>query len=73
MRAELVESAQAARAAQGIDTATPVAQVLVEWRHTAEIYADPELLAELTRDRDGDAGPVPCPRPGDGQEQDPFR
>jgi hypothetical protein len=56
--AELVEVAQAS---QALNTVIPVAQVLVEWRHTAEVYADPQLLEELTRERGGDAGPVPCP------------
>ncbi len=27
----------------------PQAHVIAEWRHTAEVYADPELLATLAR------------------------
>ena len=57
----LGELTQVAVASRGLDTVAPVAQVLAEWRHTAEIYADPQLLAELTRDRGGDGGPVTCP------------
>jgi len=41
---------------------TLVEQNITEWRATAEIYADPALLARLTRPHDGeDAGPVPPP------------
>ncbi|WP_306320433.1 MULTISPECIES: hypothetical protein [unclassified Streptomyces] len=58
MLGELTEVATASR---DLDTVTPIAQVLTEWRHSAEIYADPDLLVELTRERGGDAGPVPCP------------
>lgn len=36
--------------------------VVAAWQHTAEIYADPELFAKLTRPLDDvDYGPVPCP------------
>jgi hypothetical protein len=36
--------------------------VVAAWQHTAEIYADPELYAILTRQDDGiDYGPVPQP------------
>lgn len=39
-----------------------VETVVAAWQHTAEIYADPELYARLTRDLDGtDYGPVPPP------------
>jgi hypothetical protein len=48
-------------AARSIESVAPVAQVLIEWRHTAEVYADPDLYAALTRDRGGDAGAVPLP------------
>lgn len=48
------------RAAEDIDNLAPVAQLIREWRTSAEIYADPELLAVLTRDAD-DLGPVTEP------------
>jgi hypothetical protein len=48
------------RAAEDIDNLAPVAQLMREWRTSAEIYADPELLAALTRDAD-DLGPVTEP------------
>lgn len=38
-----------------------VAQVIVEWKATAAIYADPALVEELTRPLDDDFGPVPAP------------
>jgi hypothetical protein len=48
------------RAALDIDNFAPVAQLITEWKHTAEVYADPTLLAVLTRPAD-DFGPVPAP------------
>jgi len=52
--------ALSAGAAMGNNAAVEV--VVAEWRSTAEIYADPELFARLTRPLDGtDYGPVPPP------------
>jgi hypothetical protein len=42
-------------------TPEEVAQLLTEWRHTAEIYANPDLHHILTRRDTGDAGEVPRP------------
>lgn len=39
----------------------PVLTLISQWRNTAEIYADPELLAILKSPRGGDFGPVPRP------------
>jgi hypothetical protein len=36
--------------------------LVAAWRSTAEIYADPELHAELTKPLDGDFGPVREPK-----------
>ena len=36
-------------------------QVIVEWKATATIYADPVLVEELGRSLDGDFGPVRAP------------
>lgn len=58
LAAELVATL---RAAVSIDNLSPVAQLLVEWRHTAEIYADPLLYAAATRVLGDDGGPVPNP------------
>jgi hypothetical protein len=56
----LVEFVETLRGAQDLDTLAPVTQLVTEWRHTAEVHADPTLLAALTKDAD-DFGPVPEP------------
>ena len=38
-----------------------LAQVLVEWKATAAVYADPALVEEATRSLEADLGPVPAP------------
>jgi hypothetical protein len=48
------------RASQEFDTYAPVTQLINEWRHTAEAFADPDVLAALRRPAD-DHGPVPEP------------
>lgn len=45
-------------AAVSVDNMSPIAQLLIEWRHTAEVHADPELHALLTAPRGEDHGPV---------------
>ncbi len=40
-----------ATAAADLDNWSSVSQLLTEWRHTAEIYSDPELHAALTTRR----------------------
>ncbi len=52
-----------ASAAVSVGNTAAVTQLLAEWRHTAEIYADPDLHRALTTQELGDFGPVP--RPGD--------
>ncbi|WP_406318768.1 hypothetical protein OHA77_15260 [Streptosporangium sp. NBC_01639] len=59
MLAELVD---VARGAVALENLAPIALLLVQWRHSAEIHADPALLALLTREPDGDLGPAPMPR-----------
>ncbi|MBB4939667.1 hypothetical protein FHR32_003972 [Streptosporangium album] len=59
MLAELVDIA---RGAVALENLAPIALLLAQWRHSAEIYADPALLALLTREPDGDLGPAPMPR-----------
>jgi hypothetical protein len=56
--AELVDTA---RGAVALDNLTPIALLLTQWRHSAEVYADPELLAAVTREPEGDLGPAPMP------------
>jgi hypothetical protein len=48
-------------ASEELGSPAPVLQVITEWRHTAEIYADPELLAALRSEVVGDFGAVPEP------------
>ena len=48
-------------ASEELGSPAPVLQVITEWRHTAEIYADPELLAALRSEVVGDFGAVPDP------------
>jgi hypothetical protein len=59
---DLVTVAQGAAA---LGNLAPVAVLLTQWRHSAEVYADPALLEILTREPEGDLGPVPRP-PGEG-------
>jgi hypothetical protein len=58
MATEFLETASAAAA---VNNMAPISQLLVEWRHTAEVYSDPELYARLSRANEGDHGPVPRP------------
>jgi hypothetical protein len=58
---ELVDVAQGAAA---LGNLAPVAVCLAQWRHSAEVYADPVLLDILTRETEGDLGPV-APPPDD--------
>ncbi|MFI9328498.1 hypothetical protein ACIGZJ_13245 [Kitasatospora sp. NPDC052868] len=57
----LSELVDTARGAVALDNLAPIALLLTQWRHSAEIYADPALHAILTREPDGDLGPVPMP------------
>jgi hypothetical protein len=60
---ELVEELVATlQAAVSIDNLCPVSQLLVEWRHTAEIYADPVLYKAATRVLSDDGSLVPLPQ-----------
>jgi fermentation-respiration switch protein FrsA (DUF1100 family) len=49
-------------AAAAMDNSAALEGFIAGWRSTAEVYADPELYAILTREHDkGDYGPVPPP------------
>ncbi|MET8334715.1 hypothetical protein ABZV14_19120 [Streptosporangium canum] len=54
----LSELVDTARGAAALDNLTPIALLLTQWKHSAEIYADPALFAILTREPDGDLGSV---------------
>jgi hypothetical protein len=56
--ADLVRVAQGAAALENL---SPIAVLLTRWRHTAEVHSDPALLEILTREPEGDFGPVPAP------------
>lgn len=60
VRAFVVELVDTLRAADALENFAPVVQVITEWRHTAEVHADPELAARI-RKSDGDHGAVPEP------------
>ncbi|MFF2656466.1 hypothetical protein ACFVUH_03785 [Kitasatospora sp. NPDC058032] len=60
--AELIgELVDVARGPVALDNLAPIALLLTQWRHTAEVHADPALYALLTREPDGDLGPAPRP------------
>jgi hypothetical protein len=56
----LTELVQTLRAAGDLENLAPVTQLIVDWRHTAEVFADPELAAVLRQDA-GDYGDVSAP------------
>ncbi|GAA1754760.1 hypothetical protein [Luedemannella helvata] len=58
MTEEFIATTEAAAA---IGNTAAVSQLLVEWRHTAEVHADPELYRILTTEPLDDYGPVPRP------------
>ncbi|MGA5823139.1 hypothetical protein ACPC54_35410 [Kitasatospora sp. NPDC094028] len=57
--AELVDTA---RGAVALDNLAPIALLLTQWKHSAEVYADPALHVILTREPEGDLGAVPPPK-----------
>lgn len=59
----LSEFVATGRAAVSIDNLAPIARLLVEWRHTAEVRADPEPHATLSRPHEGDVDAVTPPAP----------
>ncbi len=60
----VVELASVARSAADLENLAPVAVLLAQWRHTAEVHADPALRQVIVTEPDGDFGPVPAPKPG---------
>jgi hypothetical protein len=60
MQAFVVELVQTLEAADSLGTPAPVTQLISEWQHTAEVHADPGLLAILQEDGE-DFGDVPAP------------
>jgi len=60
MQAFAVELVHTLEAAESLSTPAPVTRLISAWQHTAEVYADPRLLATLRQDG-GDFGDVPEP------------
>lgn len=56
--AELVETI---RASDALENPAPVVTVVESWRHTAEVFADPELAAQLQSATSDDFGAVTKP------------
>jgi hypothetical protein len=61
VREFLVEFMDTARAASDLGTLNPLVPLIAAWKSTAEVYADPELHAALTKPTGGDYGPVEPP------------
>ncbi|WP_433317220.1 hypothetical protein [Micromonospora chersina] len=58
MAGEFIATAEAAAA---VGNTAALSQLLTEWRHTAEIHADPDLHRILATPSADDFGPVPRP------------
>jgi hypothetical protein len=53
-----------AQGAASLSNLSPVAVLLAQWRHTAEVYADPVLLEIFSREPEGDLGAAVVPDEG---------
>lgn len=62
------EFVKAARISAELGQWSVMAETLRGWKATALIYADPDVLAQLTGPLDDDLGPVPAPV-GDGPDE----
>lgn len=60
LQAFVVELVDTLEAAESLENPSPVANLVAAWRHTAEVYADSELLSTLRGDGD-DFGPATEP------------
>lgn len=58
----MAELVQVLNAAAELRNLAPLAQLLQEWRATAEVHADPVLAARLRRPVTEDGGPITSPR-----------
>lgn len=65
VREFLIELVDTAKASTSLGLIDPIATVISAWKHTAEVYSDPELYAALTADLDGDHGRVTLPEADD--------
>ncbi|MGH3870681.1 MAG: hypothetical protein ACRDSR_04050 [Pseudonocardiaceae bacterium] len=60
VRAFAIELVDTLHATDALQNFAPIIQVITEWRHTAEVHADPELAARIVNVED-DYGAVPEP------------
>jgi hypothetical protein len=58
----VTELVTVAGGAAALGNLAPVAVLLTQWRHSAEVYADPVLLERLTAEPEGDFGAPVIPR-----------
>lgn len=58
MLEEIISIAQGSASLRNL---APLAILLEQWRHSAEIHADPDLLRLITAEPEGDLGPVAIP------------
>jgi hypothetical protein len=61
MAAFVADFSRAVQASAELGAWSALAQTINEWKATAAIHADPELLANLTAPIEDDLGPVPHP------------
>ncbi|MEU2252650.1 hypothetical protein [Nocardia xishanensis] len=59
----LTELVAVAQGAAALENLAPLATLLTQWRHTAEVCADPALLKLVTSEPEGDFGPASPPPP----------
>jgi hypothetical protein len=57
----LADVVRVAQGAAALENLSPIAVLLTQWRHTAEVHSDPALLELLSREPEGDFGPAPAP------------
>ena len=62
----VTELVAVARGASEIGNLAPVAVLLTQWRHSAEVYADLDLLASVASVPEADMARVPAP-PGESK------
>ncbi|TCO57343.1 hypothetical protein [Actinocrispum wychmicini] len=65
LRTFIVELFDVLEAAESLDNLAPVIQLITEWQHTAEVLADPELVAILQQDSE-DLDEIPEPGSTEG-------
>ncbi len=57
----LLDLVAVTQGAASLANLSPVAVLLAQWRHTAEVYADPVLLEMVRAEPEADFGPATAP------------